>query len=123
MLALANMTAMDAFIACHDGKYTYWMIRPSQTDPGIVPDIPLPNHPSYPSNHACVTGSSTAILAHFFPADAGYLNGLGEEAAESRIFGGIHYRFDKDAGLALGRTVAAYALAHDVNGHDTYGLK
>lgn len=28
-----------------------------------------------------------------------------------------------DAGLTLGRTVASYALAHDVNGHEAYALK
>jgi hypothetical protein len=122
VLALANMAAMDAFIACHDGKYTYWLIRPSQADPGIVLDIVLPNHPSYPSNHACVTGSTMAVLAHFFPSDAAHLNGLADEAGESRIFGGIHYRFDKDAGLTLGRTVAAYAIAHDVGSQEPYAL-
>src|SRR5437879_6061672 len=42
----------DALIANHDAKYTYWYIRPPQLDPSIVPSIPLPNHPSYPSNHA-----------------------------------------------------------------------
>jgi len=112
VLAVMNMAAMDAFIASHDAKYTYWMIRPPQADPGIVPDIPLPNHPSYPSNHAAVTGCSMAVLAAFFPSDASYLNGLADQAGISRIYGGIHYRFDMVAGLALGRTVATYALEH-----------
>jgi hypothetical protein len=57
-----------------------------------------------------------AILAHFFPSDAAHLNGLADEAGGSRIFGGIHYRFDQDAGLTLRQTVAAYALAHDFSG-------
>jgi membrane-associated phospholipid phosphatase len=113
VLAVMNMAAMDAFIASHDAKYTYWMIRPSQTDPGIVPDIPLPNHPSYPSNHASVTGCAMTVLAAFFPSDANYLDGLADQAAISRIYGGIHYRFDMVAGLALGRTVARYALEED----------
>jgi hypothetical protein len=113
VLALMNMAAMDAFIVSHEAKYTYWMIRPSQADPGIVLAIPLPNHPSYPSNHADVTGASMAILASFFPRDADYLNGLADQAAISRIYGGIHYRFDMDAGLKLGRQVARYALEHD----------
>jgi membrane-associated phospholipid phosphatase len=115
VLAVMNMAAMDAFIASHDAKYTYWMIRPPQADPGIVPDIPLPNHPSYPSNHASVTGCSMAVLAAFFPSDANYLNGLADQAGISRIYGGIHYRFDMVAGLALGRTVATYALEHDAD--------
>jgi len=113
VLALMNMVAMDAFIGSHDAKYVYWMIRPSQADPGIVLAIGLPNHPSYPSNHASVTGASMAVLAHFFHRDADYLNGLADEAGISRIYGGIHYRFDMDAGLTLGRQVARYAIDQD----------
>jgi PAP2 superfamily protein len=118
VLAFMNMVAMDAFIGSHDAKYTYWMIRPSQADPGIVLAIGLPNHPSYPSNHAAVTGASMAVLAHFFRRDADYLNGLADQAGISRIYAGIHYRFDMDAGFSLGRTIARYALSHDVNVHD-----
>ncbi len=123
VLALMGKAAMDAFIASHDAKYTYWFIRPTQADPGIVLAIPLPNHPSYPSNHACVTGASMAALAAFFPRDADYLNGLADQAGISRIWGGIHYRFDMDVGLALGRTITRYAIAHDVHGHEAYALK
>jgi hypothetical protein len=123
VLALMGMAAMDAFIASHDAKYVYWLIRPSQADPGIVLAIPLPNHPSYPSNHACVTGASMAALASFFPRDADYLNGLADQAGISRIYAGIHYPFDMDVGLALGRTITRYAIAHDVHGHEAYALK
>jgi hypothetical protein len=120
VLAVVNMASMDAFIACHDAKYVYWLLRPTHADPGIVLAIGLPNHPSYPSNHACVTGSSMAVLASFFPSDGDHLNGLADEAGISRIYGGIHYRFDMDAGLALARTIAQYAIARDINGHDAY---
>jgi membrane-associated phospholipid phosphatase len=117
VLALANLAAMDAFIACHDAKYTYWLLRPPQADPGITLVIPLPNHPSYPSNHACVTGASMEVLAHFFPADAGVLRGKAAEAAISRIYGGIHYPFDADTGLKIGREAAVQALRHEPSGH------
>lgn len=33
------------------------------------------------------------------------------EAAESRIYGGIHYRFDSEAGLEQGRKVAEYTIS------------
>jgi hypothetical protein len=36
---------------------------------------------------------------------------LGNEAAEARVWAGIHYRFDIDAGQELGRKVAEKALA------------
>jgi hypothetical protein len=116
VFALMGMAVMDAFIACHDAKYTYWLIRPSQADPGITLSVPLPNFPAYPSNHSCITSAAMAILAHEFPSDTEHLNGLAEAAGISRVHGGIHYRFDNDAGLALGRRVAAHALANDVNG-------
>ena len=122
-LALANMAGLDAFMACHDAKYTYWLLRPSQADPGIKLAIGLPNHPSYPSNHACLTGASMAVLAALFPSRADALWALGVEAGISRIYGGIHYRFDVDAGLTIAKQTAAWALAHDVNGHDPFPVK
>jgi len=48
---------------------------------------------------------------------------MAEEAGISRIYGGIHYRFDSDEGIVLGRKVAAWALAHDVNGHEPFVLR
>ena len=122
-LALMNMTAMDTFIACHDAKYTYWLLRPSEADAGIKPDIPVPNHPSYPSNHACVTGSSMDILAALFPSRAAELTALGEQAGLSRVFAGIHYPFDVSAGLELARNVSQWALDHDVDGQEAYALQ
>jgi hypothetical protein len=123
VLALMGMTQLDAFIACHDAKYTYWLIRPSQADPGITLSVPLPNFPSYPSNHSCISGAAMAILAHEFPSEASELTARAEAAGISRIWGGIHYRFDNEAGLALGRRVAAYALAHDVAGYEPFPVR
>jgi hypothetical protein len=122
-LALMGMADMDAFIACHDAKYTYWLMRPSQADPGITLSVPLPNFPAYPSNHACITGASMAVLSRVFPSEADRLNGLADDAALSRVVGGIHYRFDGDVGLALGRQVAAWVIQNDVKGHDAFGIK
>ena len=122
-LALVNMAGMDALIACHDAKYSYWLLRPSMADPGIKLAIGLPNHPSYPSNHGCLTGASMAVLGALFPSRADALWGLAEEAGVSRIYGGIHYRFDSDVGLTIARQTAAWALAHDVNGHDAFAIK
>jgi hypothetical protein len=54
------------------------------------------------------------ILEDAFPAERKRLDQIAEEAAVSRLYGGIHYRFDMDAGLALGRAAAAKALAADL---------
>jgi len=113
VLALMHMAAMDATIACYDAKYTYWLIRPYKADLAITVPISKPNHPSYPSSHACSSGASAYVLGAFFPADAAELAAMADEAGESRLYAGIHYRFDKDAALGIARQVAALALGSD----------
>jgi membrane-associated phospholipid phosphatase len=110
LLALMNMVAMDAIIASHEAKYTYWLLRPSQADMAITLSIGLPNFPSYPSNHATISAAMAEVLAATFPDDAARLRAEADEAALSRVYGGIHYRFDGEAGLALGRKIARYVL-------------
>ena len=114
-LALMHMAAMDATIACYDAKYTYWLIRPYKADPAITTPIGRPNHPSYPSSHACASGASAYVLGALFPSEATALAALADEAGESRIYAGIHYRFDKDAGLGIARQVAALVLGRDID--------
>jgi membrane-associated phospholipid phosphatase len=122
-LALMNMAAYDAIIASHEAKYFYWLIRPTQADPLITLSIALPSFPSYPSNHAAVSAAATTVLSAVFPRARRTLTAAADEAAISRLFGGIHYRFDCDAGLVLGRTIGQYALDHDVVGHEPLVLK
>jgi hypothetical protein len=110
VLAMVHMVAMDAFIACHDAKYTYWVPRPTQVDPEIRLAIGVPNHPSYPSNHACVSGAIGLILDSHFRDQGGRYFAMGRQAGESRIYAGIHYRFDVDDGFVIARKVAARAL-------------
>jgi membrane-associated phospholipid phosphatase len=109
-LALVHMAAVDATISCYDAKYTYWLIRPYRADPAITTPIPHPNHPSYPSSHACGSSAAANVLAGLFPADAAQLVAMADEAGESRLYAGIHYRFDKNAGLRIGQQVAHLAL-------------
>jgi hypothetical protein len=117
VLALTHMAAMDALIASHEAKYTYWLIRPSQADPGIVLPIGLPNFPAYPSNHTAASGTAAGILARFFPAQRQRLLTMGDEASMSRLYGGIHYRFDLDGGKHIAKHLIPLALSKDVHGH------
>jgi len=110
ILAVANAATFDAQIACWEAKFTYWFIRPSQADPGITMPIALPNHPSYPSGHSCMTAAMLGVVADAFPDQRTRLEGLVQEAGMSRVYGGIHYRFDIDAGREIGRAAAALAL-------------
>jgi hypothetical protein len=50
------------------------------------------------------------VLAALFPAEAAGLRARADEATLSRIVGGLHYRFDGEAGLAIARAVSAIAL-------------
>jgi hypothetical protein len=111
ILAYANAAAIDAIIACFDVKFTYWFIRPTQADPTITLATPLPNHPSYPSAHSCQTGALETVLEDAFPSERAMLDATAQEASISRVYGGLHYRFDGVAGLALGRLAGRLALS------------
>jgi len=114
VLALVHMAGVDANIASHESKYTYWVPRPTQADPGIRLAIGVPNHPSYPSNHACISGTIGLVLDEQFPDERGRYFAMGRQAGESRIYAGIHYRIDVDEGLVIARKVATRALEVDV---------
>lgn len=138
LFALISTSIADAVIGVWDAKYEYDFWRPITAiragdadgndltvgDIGWTPFIVTPNHPSYISGHSGVSGAGSAILSSFF-GDAhdfclmasgltrcfNSFSGAAEDAANSRLWGGIHWRFDNEAGLALGRGVGAYVLA------------
>jgi hypothetical protein len=113
-----NVAASDAIIACFEAKYRYWTIRPSQADSTLVlaDSVTLPNFPAYPSGHACSAGAFEAALGHFFPQDRAQFTRIAEEQAMSRLYGGVHYRFDNDKGLELGRAVARFVIDRERSG-------
>lgn len=110
IMFLLGAATYDAAIACFEAKYTYWYVRPPQVDPGISTVFNTPPHPSYPSAHSCISGAAYGILAAYFPAERSRLKQLADEASLSRLYAGIHYRFDMTAGLSLGRDAAKLAL-------------
>src|SRR5207248_11695230 len=87
-----------------------------------------PAYPTYSGNAATVGAASASVLASFFGTDAipfqvhwafsgetrtypGF-GAAAQEEADSRIFGGIHFRFDSVAGQGIGRSVADYVFEH-----------
>jgi hypothetical protein len=122
ILALANMAGFDAMIGCWDAKFAFWLARPWEMDPGITTPIGRPNHPSYLSGHSCNTASFATVLADAFPADRTYLESIVVDAGLSRMYGGLHYRFDCEDGQALGRQVAELVLARAPVGHEPIPL-
>ncbi len=121
VFAALNTAQADAFIACWDSKFTYWSERPvtairRELDPTFSPYITTPPFPSYVSGHSTTSGAASEVLARAFPRDARELRAQAQEAAISRLYGGIHFRSDNDAGLALGKKVAGAAIArYDVS--------
>ena len=117
-LALVGIATYDAGIACTDAKYHYWLIRPTQAD-SMIPlaeRLTLPNFPSYPSGHACLSGAISETFGHFVPEARAEVARLADEAAMSRLYAGVHYRFDNDVGLELGRQGARCVVAEDSAG-------
>ncbi|HWN19496.1 MAG TPA: vanadium-dependent haloperoxidase [Gemmatimonadales bacterium] len=114
IFAYANIAAYDAIIGCFHTKFTYWFIRPTQADPGITLATGLPNHPSYPSGHSCQSGAWQGVLRDAFPSERRLINATAAEASFSRVVGGLHYTFDGDEGLALGRRAAKLALQRGI---------
>jgi membrane-associated phospholipid phosphatase len=104
--AIQNITGYDAMVACWDAKYAYWAIRPIQLDSTFKTLFTTPSHPSYPSAHACISGANADALSYLFPQDRAFFQSQAAEAAESRIWSGIHFRSDIDAGLALASEVS-----------------
>ena len=113
VFALTNAAMMDALIGCWEAKYFYWTLRPSQANPQITLTFALPNHPSYPSGHSCVSSAAATVLANLFPERTAELENWVTEAGLSRMYAGIHYRFDITAGQDLGKAVAQWAIGHE----------
>jgi membrane-associated phospholipid phosphatase len=112
VFAVMSAAMMDAMIGCWDAKYYYWTLRPTHADPAITLTFGLPNHPSYPSGHSCVSAAAATVLKELFPERGAELDAWVEEAGLSRMYAGIHYRFDITAGRDLGQAVARWAIAH-----------
>ena len=111
LFALLNIAMADTFIAVWDAKYYYWTARPITSSKLIFgtefkPLLLTPPFPSYVSGHAGFSGCAARVLGSFFPQRSQDLNIMAEEAAHSRLLGGIHFRHDNDDGLTLGRKVA-----------------
>lgn len=109
-MAYLNMAVMDAGISCWDTKYHYHYPRPIQTIPGFKTILGTPNFPAYTSGHSTFSAAAAEVVGYIFPNEAQKAKDWAEEAAESRVIGGIHYRFDAEVGITQGRNVARYTV-------------
>jgi membrane-associated phospholipid phosphatase len=105
--AYLSVAMYDAFVACWDAKYSYWLLRPVSADRNLVTVFSTPPFPSYPSGHSTISAAAADVMAELFPDRAAYYRELADEASVSRVYGGVHYRFDVLIGEELGRSVGA----------------
>lgn len=108
----ASLTAAmaDAFVNCWRTKFTYWTARPSKRDTSITLGTPLPLFPSYPSGHSTISGAAAAVLSAAFPDNAARFAATAREAADSRLWGGIHFPVDNEQGLVMGTEIGRRVL-------------
>jgi hypothetical protein len=121
--ALLSIGFLESFIACWKSKYRYNLIRPEtyirrHIDPSWKPLLPTPQFPTYTSGHSSQSGASGVIMTFVFgggpftdhtkvrrgfdaPTYANFAEAA-EEAAISRLYGGIHYPIDNNDGLTQG---------------------
>ncbi len=110
VMAAVSVAMHDAFIACWRVKMRDWSERPitavrRDLDPRFIPLLVTPGFPGYVSGHAAVSGAAAEVLGAMFPARQADFLAQAEEAAESRLWGGLHFRSDNEEGLRLGRAV------------------
>lgn len=125
--ARLGVAVADAFIGCWNAKYTYNLVRPVTYIQGLIdetwlPILTTPPFPEYPSGHSVQSGAAAEVLTALFGEDYGFtdhthdakgyaprsfasFNAFAEEAALSRLYGGIHYRAAIEQGLAQGRCI------------------
>jgi PAP2 superfamily len=138
LFALMNLSLADATIAYYDSKYRYRLWRPvtaireagddgnpaTEPDPAWTPLVNTPADPSYPGAHSALSAAGAETLRQVFHRDiplvvsSAALPGVtrsfstataaAREAGISRLWGGVHWRFDDPAGERQGRAVARY---------------
>jgi len=131
--ALTSIALADAFISCWDEKYRSNLVRPETVineniDPDWVPLLQTPPFPEHTSGHSVISRSAALALTHIYGDDFAYEDDVeleyglpvrkfdsfihaSEEAAVSRLYGGIHYRPAIDYGVDQGEAVGKFILS------------
>ena len=108
--AYMNMAIMDGGVSCWDAKYYYHYPRPIQLIKDFETIAGTPNFPSYTSGHSVFSAAAAEVLTYLFPQEGSVFQDWAEEAAISRVYGGIHWTFDATVGTTQGRNVAQYTI-------------
>jgi hypothetical protein len=131
--ALLATAIADGFIAAWDTKYHHEFVRPETfinqyIDPDWKPKLESPLFPEFSSAHSLISAVAATILTDlhgdnfsfyddtntYFNLPAKKFNNFweaAEQAAFSRLLGGIHYKAGCESGLEQGRALGAFVLA------------
>ena len=135
LFALLNIAMGDAAICSWDAKYTYHFWRPVTAIAFAEPQlnwmsfIVTPPFPDYTSGHSTVSAAAATVLPLFFGTeDLPFTTGsdslpgvyrsfstcqdAADEAALSRIYGGIHFRSASEDGLQAGSSIGEWTVTH-----------
>lgn len=127
-----SIAIADAFISCWDEKYRSNLIRPetlinAHIDENWKPVLQTPPFPEYTSGHSVVSGAAGVALTSIFGDDFAFdddtevpyglpirsftsFEAAANEAAISRMYGGIHYRKAVDVGVKQGRDLGNFVV-------------
>ena len=125
-----SVALFDAFIACWDTKWNTLVVRPETLinqylDDEWLPKLQTPPFPEYTSGHSVISKASAIVLTKIYGEDFSFDDsteikyGLpirsfnsfmhaADEAAISRLYGGIHYRMAVEHGVVQGDKVGRY---------------
>ena len=98
-------------------------------DPNFKPLITTPCFPSYPSAHGTLSNAAREVMEKIYgegpfsitlstPALPGVtlhysrLDEITDDISDARVYGGIHFRTDQDAGAMLGTRIGDYIYNH-----------
>jgi PAP2 superfamily len=109
--AYVSAAQYDALIATWHYKFLYNRASPYTVDAGINVMVPKNTLPSYPSEDAVIGGATVEMLKLLFPTEIAFINGKLEEEKLYRIMCGANVRSDVEAGITLGRKIAAKFVA------------
>jgi hypothetical protein len=135
LFALLNIAMADAAICSWDAKYTFNFWRPVTAIAFAEPElnwmsfITTPPFPDYTSGHSTFSAAAATVIPLFFDTEdlpfttgSDFLPGVfrsfatcfdaAEEAAVSRIYGGIHFRFASEDGLQAGISIGEWTVDH-----------
>jgi hypothetical protein len=100
-------------------------------DAGYAPLVSAPCFPSYPSAHGTLSAAGGEVLERLY-GPAGHditftippmpdivlhyttIRFIVEDISDARVFGGIHFRFDQEAGVKQGNEVGKYVIKHNL---------